>query len=205
MPAIALLFTALLAGIALMVLFVVAAIAGLIWLAALVVFIIGLVKPSRAMRWIGGVPLVGIPVLGLAFAGVMVWAVIYGASPACAYHGVFHEGPTAAISGLQGDTSGFGDCCETHLSFKTDRATFDRLRPKDLVKASIAEHRSLLEEFRNSSTAEGWRKPDETWDAYFRRSDPVNGKPGKVLSSETELMAYDPATGMVIYWFSGVD
>ncbi len=205
MPGLALLFTALLAGAALFVLFIIAAIAGFIWLVALAVFIIGLVKPSRAMRWIGGVPLAGIPLLGLAFAGLMIWAVVYSASPACAYHGVFHEDPTPAISMLQGESSGFGDFSETHLSFKTDRAAFDRLRSKDLMKASPAEYRSLLDSFLNSSPAMAGRKPDETWDIYFRRSDPTNGEHGKVFASETELMGYDPATGMVVYWFLGID
>lgn len=203
MPGLALLFTGLLIGAALLVLAVVATVAFLFWLAALAMFLVGWFKPSRPLRWIGGVPLVGIPVLGLVFAGLLVWAAAYSQSPVCAYESVFHEAPTAAVSDLHGDLSGWGDSCRTRLVFHADRATFDRLLPKDLTRTSL--HDAQRMHWVNASDPAWWREPDASWEIHFRQSDPEHGQPGKVLASETEMMAFNPATGTVVYAFDGVD
>ena len=123
--------------------------------------------------------------------------------PRFVFEDTFHERPPPGTVVLHGDSSGFADSAGTVLAFRTDRATFDHLRPANLEAVPREKHDSFPNPkprwwSEPGSSTEIWMKEPGRWD------NSGNAAKDQRFASEWTIMTWDP-DGLVQYCWEGID
>jgi hypothetical protein len=145
-----------------------------------------------------------------AFSLVAVGGIAAGAhglyrssSPRLVFEDTFRRLPPPGTKVLHGNSGGFADSAGIDLSFQTDRAVFDALRPKTMEPGTIEEYRRL-----NIYKKKWWRNPTAATEIWIldRTYSATDGRPpsGQTFGSELTIMTWD-ADGLVQYHWSGID
>jgi len=146
---------------------------------------------SRASTWLFGtafIALLAALLFGLVSWGVGIWR---SHQPSFVFEHAFHEQPGANIQLLHGGASSFLDSASLALSFRTDRTTFDRLRPRQMQQATLKEYQSFHTYFEK-----GWRVPTEASEIWIHRPD---------SSDNTSVIMTWDSDGLVQYQWDRID
>ena len=180
---------------------ILAGIYGFIWLIFLTLFIVGKIKKSRVLSWIGGVPLALSTTFALIFLGTVAWGIISVSKPSNVYKITFGTPPPADVTDLQSQYWYFADTGSTYLKFKTSPATIKKLTANNWHQ--LTKEKLKGENFENleSDDTPSWWKPRKTsstlvYTASMRFND---------FASEEETLIYDPANQQTYYTFIGID
>src|SRR5690606_6537120 len=106
---------------------------------------------------------------------------------------------------LRGQQSGSWDSMTVHLRFRANAETFERIRPRFLTEVTSEEYESKRGEMEfGSAPWPAWWGPPPSADTtiYLNVS---GGNRQQSFASEWIMMAYNPRTADVWYYFSGVD
>jgi hypothetical protein len=172
------------------------AVSGFAWIWALK-------RKVPVLQWAAGLVFCGLCLVvlsgGVTFA-VSLWR---GSQPRYVFEEAFHQKPPAGVTVLHGRSSGFIDSAAISVAFRTDRATFDRLRPASLSPITLERYRNF-----SSQRPAWWREPGP--DTAIWLSD-VRQVDGTVPRSETHgfatewtFMTWD-ADGLGQFDWSGID
>ena len=190
-------------GIVILFWLLMAAIFGALWLASLVVLIIGRRKKSRLMSWLGGIPLSGLTLFACLAIALIAFGVIRSRNPRFVYQDTFREKPSPDVAGIQSDAWSFADSGHVYLRFRASESTFRRIAPKDVPKVTYAQYKDQMPGIAGDSPPAWWAPPTEaTSEIYLLNS---NFGKGKNFASETTLVTYDKDAGIVQYFYIGID
>ncbi|MBC8011401.1 MAG: hypothetical protein H7067_15060 [Burkholderiales bacterium] len=160
-------------------------------------------RKRPALKWIFGTAFV----IFAAIAGTLISVIGYGlyrsSTPTLVFEDTFHEKPPFGTKVLHGSGTGFADSAGVEVSFLTDRATFDRLRPAKLEATSLETYNSYFSSFNRSK----FREPTSKTEIWWFNSSPFTYQrmpEGQNFSSEVTFMTWD-ADGLVQYMWSGID
>jgi hypothetical protein len=151
------------------------------------------------LMWVCGMVFVGFS--AATITGVTIWGVAMWRSsqPDLVFANVFHEKPPAGTTMMHGHSGGFADSAGVSLAFRTDRATFDRLRPAGLERVTLERYRSFL-----TTRPSWWRQPDEKTEIWLLDDASDATRSQRQFMTEWTFMTWDP-DGLVQYDWTGID
>ena len=160
-----------------------------VWLGCLILFVAGRKQRSRAMAWIGGVPLALLSVSGVVVASWILYVSIVPTNPADDYKSAFGAVPSRDVSELRSSGNIFGDEELTYMTFKASPETIKQLTAKGWNKP-IAKIWSEEDEDKASFDREerpNWWKPEKVNEMQFFYADSRRKK----FDTEYENLYYD--------------
>jgi hypothetical protein len=191
-PAFVLLFWLILAGIF-----------ALFWAASLVIFIVGLVKKKKWLKWLGFAPLAGLTLLALLVGSVFGVGVMRAISPKYVFTDTFGEKPGSDITNIKSKVWSFADTADVHLQFQTSSETFQRLLPKELKRVAFEEFLAKASDY-NHAWPDWWQPINgSTTEIYWLNTS--LGEKGRKFSTERILMTYDQKMRLAQYCYLGID
>lgn len=180
---------------------ILAGIYGFFWLLFLSLFIVGKIKKSRMLSWIGGIPLLLSTTFAVFTLCTIIWGIFSVSKPANVYEITFGTPPPADVTDIQSHDWYFADSGLTYLKFKASPTTIKKLTTKDWHQLS-------------------GKKLDEVNFVYMVNDDkPLWWHPRKTSSSQIykgslhshdfatvdEMLIYNPKTQQAYYRFVGID
>lgn len=186
-------------GVVLIVWLIFAVAAACAWLFCLAIFVVATWKRWRIAQVLFLIPLVGMPLTGLALGVVVVFLTGRGFYAPLVYREEFHEPPTSDVRELTGYKFGIADGANCYLRFIA--------RPESVAHlVAKAKFQPTTEgEFRFRTEDHGI--PPHSWS-------PFRGKPtqfyvskdfDRSFPSSTAYLSYDPATGVVHFAWEGFE
>lgn len=163
------------------------AFAGL-WGLSLILLLVGWWLKKRWLKWVGGIPLVFLSLLGVAAAGLIAWETYASHSPPHVFKESFGFYAPKATKFDSGYWSIFGDSGSAELKFFTDTNTFQQIIATGFVEITIEE----FAQSGNNSTNSPSR--------YFKK-DPF----GKHFSRDVAYITINDTNGAVYFHWSGID
>jgi hypothetical protein len=189
-------------GFVIIIWLIIAAFVGSIWLACLVAFIIGKLRKSRLLMWLGGIPLVLITVLVVGVVGLVGFGIMRATNPRYVYQDTFHEKPSSDVRHLKSRVWSFADEADVFMRFEASVATFHRILPPNMEKVSYADYKKRMPG-NNLEPPPWWSPPTEATSGIYIRV-PKWGH-GERFASESTLISYDMANNTVMYFYLGID
>lgn len=122
--------------------------------------------------------------------------------PRYVFEDTFHRKPPPGTEVLHGKSGGFADSAGISLAFRTNRETFDSIRPEQLHRGTLADYLSKA-----ATMPKWWRHPDEKSEIWLSESSPrtfATKPPDQKFYSELTIMTWDP-DGLVQYEWWGID
>ena len=175
----------------------------LLWGGSLVLFLVSLAQKRRWLKILASVPLCTLTLAALLLAGAVIVGIIQSMRPAFVFQQVFRQEPTAAITDIQSKYWTFADSGTIYLKFRCSLEDFQSLKPDRMQPLSYPEAEQILHAYRDVLPA--WFDPPELRTLQRFACDTPRGARGRIFTSETELMLYDPATQTTFYFYSGID
>ena len=189
-------------GCVILVWLIVAAVGGGIWLGCVLLFLIGKLRKSRLIMWLGGVPLALVTIVVVGLVGLLGVAMVRAMNPSYVYEDTFHERPSPDVRHLKSSVWSFADEGHVFMRFEASPETFHRIVPRKMKKVSYSDYKKTMPGS-NLKPPAWWSPPTEaTSEIYI--SVPDFGHGGQ-FASETRLMTYDAATGTAMYFYIGID
>jgi hypothetical protein len=181
---------------------IIAGILGIVWIGALILFLISWKKKWRILKWLSGLAVAGGIVFALVIGSFLTYGLIRSSVPKYVFADVFHSKPTNEIRDIKSKVFWFADTGSIYLSFQTDISTFRRLVPKDLPKVTKAEFEE--KGWHESGEHPSWwlSVVSDSYEIYFEATE--FGK-GKTFATETKWMVYDFQRQIGYYRFLGID
>ncbi len=161
-------------------------------------------KRKGASKWIVGAIFGGLSLINALFLWSLGYSFVRSSVPRYVFEDTFHEKPASGTTVIRGDSSGFVDSAGKVLAFRTDRATFDRIRPADLDHVA---NDSKAYRFHAHSLPGWWRDPGhdtEIWMDEFDGTMAPSPTKGQRYYSECTIMTWNP-DGLVQYYWEGID
>lgn len=157
----------------------------------------------RVLQWISALVFCGLStvvVTGTAMYAISKWR---GSQPRYVFEDAFHQKPPPNVTLLHGRSGGFIDSAAITIAFRTDRATFDRLRPTSLSPVSPEQYRSF-----GQHRPPWWREPGpgtEIWMADAPQpNNPTPRAETRGFATEWTFMTWD-ADGLGQFEWVGID
>ncbi len=175
---------------------------GAAWMMAFGVYCFGRDRNSTVLKWLGGLPLVALTLVGAGSIGFVIYGCVRCSIPSYVYESSFHERPTTDVTNLKSRFWSFADSEQVFLCFQASPETFQRIRPQNLkrIKFDNYRERSTLDLY---DAPKWWHPPTEkTSEIYLLNS--IEGT-SQTFSNETTLMTFEATTGTVMYFFLGID
>jgi len=195
-------------GFVILVWLILAGIYGALVLVFLGLWLYGKKKNWRWLKWLAGIPAMGMTLAAVSGVSLLIYGVIDGCHPSSVFRNTFGTAPSAQISELKSDLYWFADTGSVYLRFKTIPEEFQRLIPEGLAKATQKEISDLSLFYQDGSPSWWNCQVNAHWIYYLREDHRHGSKDGpskKGFYSETEIFAYDPETQTAYYHFSGID
>lgn len=151
------------------------------------------------LKWVCGLAFAGfslVTVTGVTMWGIGMWR---ASQPDLVFEKVFREKPPTGTTMVHGNLSGFADSAGASLAFRTDRATFDRLRPATLERISRDQYAHFI-----AGRPSWWREPDTNTEIWLFDDNSDATRSGRNFMSEWTLMTWDPDR-LVQYDWTGID
>ncbi|MEO6908395.1 MAG: hypothetical protein ABI210_10945 [Abditibacteriaceae bacterium] len=180
---------------------ILAGIYGFFWLIFLTLFIVGKIKKSRVLSWIGGVPLTLSTVFAVIFLGAIVCGIVYVSFPSNVYKMTFGTSPTVDVTGLRSHYWYFADSGVTYLKFKAAPTTIKKITAKtwhQLTGQKIDEENFNYTE---DDDIPSWWHPKKTPSTQIYK----NSSLPHDFAAEDEMLIYNPNTQQAYYEFEGID
>jgi len=179
--------------------------------------LIGVLYLARKKKWLwlswACAPLLALMILTLAFIGYTTTLnSLADFIPSCAYKQQFGEFPSSDVHDIKSTRNNiFLDVSEVILQFHANRATFDRIKPHELMQVSYGQFLNIYQGEENGGLLANYIRQDnldpasdQIIAAWCQKFD-VEGEEIWRLPrnpSDTEiLMTYEPSSGTVEYFF----
>lgn len=173
------------------------------WVCSGVLTLFGFRRKWRVMKWVYASVFAGFSLVALAGVGLAVHGLIRSSVPRYVFEETFGEPVPAGTTVLHGSAGGFADSAGRTLAFKTDRATFDRLRPQTLERASLERYR-----LHSNDKPGWWREPRETTEIWMHEAKSYENQgrmeAGQIFAAEWTVMTWD-TDGLAQYSWLGID
>ena len=167
-------------------LIVIAVFVGL-WVSSFTVCLIGLFTKKRWLKWLGGVPLIALTLLGVFAAGEIGWEIYCAHSPPHVFKTDFGFAPATTTKFSSGYWSIFGDSGVSELHFVADTNTIQQVIKTGFVEIS-------RDEYVKGGIVNG--SPTR----FFKKS-PF----GKGFAHDEAYITVNDATGEVYFRWDGID
>ncbi len=176
---------------------------GLGWAVSCGMAVIAWRRKWRVMKWVFAVIFAVFTLVSGSVLAVWGYGAYRSSSAPLVFEDTFRMKPPPGTAVLHGKSGGFADSAGVDLSFRTDRVTFDRLRPGKLERTSLQTYNSYSSNF----TRPWWRAPTAATEIWMLDSSPFSFKEkpaGQSFYSEVTFMTWD-SDGLVQYMWSGID
>ena len=189
-------------GFVIIIWLIIAAFVGTIWLAFLILFLVGVFRKSRDLMWIGGLPVTLITIAALGIACLVGFGILRAMNPRYVYRDAFHQSPSPDVRHLRSKVWSFADEANVFMRFEASPETFRRIVPRDMEKVSYADYKKKMPG-NNIKPPTWWSPPTETTSEIYIRV-PEWGH-GERFASEDTLITYDSSNNTVMYFYLGID
>jgi hypothetical protein len=194
------------AGFAILFWLIFAGIYGCIFLAFVGAWFLGKKKKITWLKWIGGVPAIGMAAVAFFIVFFIAWGIVSSMNPRWVFKETFNTAPPSSVSKIQSSFYSFADTGVVYLRFQTSQVEFKKLVSTNLVKKTA-------EEMTRDTPGEGGGDIPKWWDyqiqsgwIYYLRVSPSGKDSGeRGFAGETEYFAYNPKTQIAYYHFIGID
>jgi hypothetical protein len=170
----------------------------------IVLFIIGVHKRSRLIKWLGAVPAAGTLFLALCAFGLLFYGFMHPWSETTdeksirqSFKSNFDFEPDADFVPMHQKIYCLADNGCMHLEFRASQATFDKIRGLGFQAVSMPK---FLSATGGSNAPDWWIKADGQTDDCF-----VNEKWKGSFSSNQAYLIYNPTSGVVYFFSEGID
>ena len=194
------------AGFVILFWFILAAICGCVFLAFVGVWFWGKKKKIVWLKWLGGIPAIGMIVFALLLVGFIAWGIICSMNPRWVFKETFHVAPPSTVSKIQSSFYGFADTGIVYLRFQTSEEEFCKLVSTNLAKKTAEQVEGEMPHEFGGDVPKWWDyKIQPDWIYYLRNSPATNSTATRGFSSESEFFSYNPKTQTAYYHFIGID
>ena len=160
---------------------------------------------ARPMSVVGGVVFVLLSLVGVYFVGRITVGLIRVSTPSVVFERSFGFKPTPDVSNIKSSYWYFADTGLIYLEFKTSPETLQRIIDRGLKTTTAENFKSILTSGLSKSGPRWWEPLKDASAQFFYAERKPDTMASQDFASETELLSYNPRTGLVFYCFSGID
>lgn len=176
-----------------------------LWVGAFLLLRYGRKKGSKPLSLFGGISSVLLSLIGLYFIWTIAIGLVRITNPTVIFARSFGFKPTSDVTEIKSSYWYFADTGLTYLKFKASPETLQRIIARGLKETTESNFNNLLASGLSKSAPKWWMPFEGTPSQFFSAERKPETLEHQDFASETEVLSYNPTTGIAYYCFNGID